>query len=331
MYQRKRERKSRSGDVFLQKSKKNPLVVTTDIIGHTLGHGLAVDALVGPLDHLKLRALVADECSNKLSVSSADTVNTLLDAIGIVHIRGSEESNHGVLKVTTGLALDSMDHALGVGTTISLVDEHQLRVAVAGQHGDVGALVCAKPALTSTIENLCIAGSADRVDHVRKRAGNVEKSTEHLLVVATGLRLDGRVERLAVLALIGSSSSRKLVRELGHEVDEELVPGASAGHGLMEALSKELVTGLHELQKDTTIVAAGLCLEILEEVTANSAGVSGNDHHALLTGAMTNDVNEGAVVGAEALHCGTETLGVINRVISCHHHCCRITWSVRVT
>jgi len=313
----KDENNKRSNERCLQKSHEDPLVITADILSHTLGHGLAITTLVGLGDHLELRTLVGDEGSDEISIPSASAINSILDTSGKVDIRLSDASKHSIPEVAASLGLDSVLQTLAVRATVVLVDEKKLLTGVAADDGDVGTLISAKPALTSAVEGLGIGHGTARVAHVWRRTRSGEKSHEHLLVVAAGLRLDGRLERFAVLASIGGSDCRKLVGELSHDIDEDSVVGAGTLHGLVEEISKHLITRLHEEEENTAVVAAGLRLEILEEITADGALVLGNNSHTLLTSAVADDVDEDAIASANTTHGLTQTAGILSSIV--HH------------
>jgi len=303
--------------VRLEKSLEDPLVVAADLLSNALGQLHTIESLEGVGDGLETSTIVGNEDLNERKIVGAGTLASLVDTLGKVLVEGSDTGDQGVTEVATCLRLDGVFHALLVPVAVVAVDEGDLLEGVAGKKGHVGTLVGTKAALTSLVEGLSSGSSASRINNAWRGTRSVEEGAKGVLVVAGGLRLDDRLERLAELALEGGSDGGKLIGELGHDIDENTVVGASALHGLVEELSEHLVTGHHELGDDAAVVAAGLGVEVVDNVLAEGALVLGGEHLTLHVVAVGEDVDKDGIVGANTTHGIIQTTGICCWIIHC--------------
>lgn len=93
-----------------------------------------------------------------------------------------------------------------------------------------------------------------------------------------------------------------------------MLVGAGALHGLVQLLAQVVLRGAHQRHDHVLEVAAELALEVLDEVPAVLGGEEARDLLALRVGARRQDVDDGLLVGAEALHGGAQRGAVLGRV-----------------
>jgi len=178
-----------------------------------------------------------------------------------------------------------------------------LLVGAGDQNRVEGGLIGAPLSLAGIVESLGIGDGGCLVDSLVLITVALHKGHAQPLEVATGVALQVGLQGLAKALFVELGNGLDAVVGQGAEdLDDSLLVGSQSRDGVVQLLGIELRQRRHQGQDHILELAAQLRLEVRNQVLA-VRGLEGlGDLQTLDNAAPGQDLDDGLLVGAEALH-----------------------------